>query len=102
MEAVITEIRENGVTEEELNRAKQSVIAQAIYSQDSQQAMARIVGTALMTGRTLKDVQNWPERIQNVTLEAVQDVAKKYLDADRSVTGYLELKAEPAKSGGKS
>jgi hypothetical protein len=32
----------------------------------------------------------------------VQDAAKKYLDADRSVTGYLELKAEPANSGGKS
>jgi zinc protease len=102
MDAVIAEIRENSVTEEELNRAKRSVVAQAIYSQDSQQAMARIVGSALMTGRTLEDVQNWPERIQSVTLEAVQDAAKKYLDADRSVTGYLELKAEPANSGGKS
>jgi zinc protease len=102
MEAVIADIRENGVTEEELNRAKNSVVAQAIYSQDSQQAMARIVGSALMTGQTLEDVQTWPERIQGVTLEAVQEAAKKYLDADRSVTGYLELKAEPAGSGGKS
>ena len=55
-----------------------------------------------MTGRTLEDVQRWPERIQSVTLEAVQDAAKKYLDADRSVTGYLELKAATAKSAGKS
>ncbi|HSG94134.1 MAG TPA: insulinase family protein, partial [Afifellaceae bacterium] len=102
MEAVIAEIRENGVTEEELNRAKQSVIVQAIYSQDSQQEMARIVGSALMTGRTLEDVQTWPERIQGVTLEAVQDAARKYLDVDRSVTGYLELKAGPTDGGGKS
>ncbi|MDH3196454.1 MAG: insulinase family protein, partial [Hyphomicrobiales bacterium] len=102
MDAVIAEIRENSVSEEELNRAKRSVVAQAIYSQDSQQAMARIVGSALMTGRTLEDVQNLPERIQSVTLEAVRNVAKKYLDEDRSVTGYLELKAGPAGSGGKS
>jgi zinc protease len=102
MDAVIAEIRENSVSEEELNRAKRSVVAQAIYSQDSQQAMARIVGSALITGRTLEDVQNWPERIQSVTLQAVQNVAKKYLDEDRSVTGYLELKAGPAGSGGKS
>ncbi len=102
MEAVIAEIRENSVTEEELNRAKQSVVAQAIYSQDSQQAMARIVGSALMTGRTLEDVQTWPERIQSVTLEAVQEAARKYLDADRSVTGYLEPKAAPVNGGGKS
>ena len=102
MEAVIAEIRENGVTDEELNRAKQSVVAQAIYSQDSQQAMARIIGSALMTGRTLEDVQNWPERIQSVTLEAVQNAAKKYLNEDRSVTGYLELKTDTAKSAGKS
>ncbi|TDI54808.1 MAG: insulinase family protein [Alphaproteobacteria bacterium] len=102
MEAVIADIRENGVSEEELNRAKRSIVAQAIYSQDSQQAMARIVGSALMTGQTLEEVQTWPERIQGITLEAVQEAAKKYLDIDRSVTGYLERKAEPASSGGKS
>ncbi len=102
MEAVIAEIRENSVTEEELNRAKQSVVAHAIYSQDSQQAMARIVGSALMTGRTLEEVQTWPQRIQNVTLEAVQAAARKYLDDDRSVTGYLEPEAGPADGKEKS
>ena len=94
MEAVIAEIRDGGITPEELERAKNSSIAQAIYSQDSQQALARIVGTALMTGNTLEDVQNWPARIQAVTAEDVQKVAQKYLDQDRSVTGYLEPKGE--------
>ncbi|MYZ46517.1 insulinase family protein [Rhizobiales bacterium L72] len=90
IETVIARIRENGVTEAELTRAKNATIAQAIYAQDSQQALARIIGTALMTGSTLKDVQNWPARVNAVTAEEVRDVARKYLREDRSATGYLE------------
>jgi zinc protease len=93
MEATIADIRDKGVTAEELERAKRSVLAQAIYSQDSQQALARIVGASLMTGRSLEDVQTWPERIQKVTAEDVRQVARTYLDENRSVTGYLEPKA---------
>jgi zinc protease len=89
---VVAEIREGGITPEELERAKNSSIAQAVYSQDSQQTLARIVGTALMIGSSLEDVQNWPARISAVTAEDVQAVARKYLDEDHSVTGYLEAK----------
>ena len=94
LEEVMAEIRDGGITPEELERAKNASIAQAIYSQDSQQALARIVGTALMTGNSLQDVQDWPARIQAVTAADVQEVAQKYLNQDRAVTGYLEPKAE--------
>ena len=79
MEAIVADIRDNGVTEEELERAKRSAIAQAIYSLDSQTALANIVGRALIVGSTLDDVQNWPSRIQAVTAADVQAVAAKYL-----------------------
>jgi zinc protease len=106
MERVIAEIAENGVSEKELTRAKRSVVAEAIYSQDSQQSMARIVGSALINGRSLDDVQTWPQRIQSVTAEQVRDAAAAYLDPEKSVTGYLEprqKKAEQrASQGGKS
>jgi len=94
IDRVIDEVIEKGVTEEELARAKRSVIANAIYSQDSQQAMARIVGSALVTGKTLEDVQSWPARIQEVTAEDVREAARRYLDIDRSVTGYLLPKSK--------
>jgi zinc protease len=45
-----------------------------------------------MIGSSLEDVQNWPARISAVTAEDVQAVARKYLDEDHSVTGYLEAK----------
>jgi zinc protease len=94
MEEVIAQLQENGVTEEELARAKRSAIAQAIYSLDNQTQLANIVGQALTIGRTLDDVQDWPSRIQAVTAEQVQAVAQKYLQPDASATGYLELEAQ--------
>ncbi|MBZ8133484.1 pitrilysin family protein [Afifella sp. IM 167] len=90
IEASMKKIAENGVSEEELTRAKNSVVADAVYSQDSQQSLARIIGSALAVGRTLEDVQTWPARIQKVTAEDVQKVAERYLDPDKAATGYLE------------
>jgi zinc protease len=95
MDAAIADLQENGVTEEELARAKRSAIAQAIYSLDSQSALANIVGQALTVGRSLEDVQSWPTRIQAVTADEVQAVAKEYLRPENSATGFLE----PEESG---
>ncbi|WP_417666621.1 M16 family metallopeptidase [Roseibium sp.] len=83
----------NGITREELDRAKRSMIADAIYAQDSQQSLARIFGSALATGQSVKDVQNWPSRVQAVTLSDVQAVAQKYLSGD-PVVGELRMKAD--------
>ena len=86
----IENIRENGVTGEELERARRTIIAEALYAQDSQQTMARIFGTALTTGSTIEAVQTWPRRIARVNAEDVRAVARKYLIMKRSVTGYLK------------
>ena len=94
MEAAIEKLQKEGVSEEELARAKRSSIAQAIYSLDNQTALANIVGQALVIGRTLQDVQSWPSRIQAVTAEQVQAVAEKYLQPESSATGYLEPEEE--------
>lgn len=94
MEAAITKIIESGVTGEELADAKNLLIADTIYAIDSQSQLARIFGVALTSGQTVQDVQQWPERIEKVTLEQVQAVAAKYLRIERSVTGLL-LSAEP-------
>ena len=42
-----------------------------------------------MTGSTVDDVRQWPDRIRAVTAQQVQDVAREWLDKKRSVTGYL-------------
>jgi len=89
MDEAIADLLKNGISDEELARAKRSAIAQAIYSLDSQQALANIVGQALAVGQSLESVQNWPARVQAVTKEQVQEVAQKYLRIEASATGYL-------------
>ena len=88
-DAVIADVIAQGVSAEELERAKFRMIADAVYAQDNQVSMARWYGTALMTGATVNDVRRWPERIRAVTAEQVQDAARQWLDKRRSVTGYL-------------
>ncbi len=93
----LADIIKNGVTDKELARAKHSLVASAIYAQDSQQTMARIFGSALASGQTIDDVQNWPAHVEAVTKEDVQRVAKEYLSQD-PVSGYLEPKMEDVSS----
>jgi zinc protease len=89
MDRVIDEVIRNGVTPEELERAKNGEIANLIYQSDSQQSLAHTYGWNLATGRTIADVESKPDRLKAVTREQVQTVAAKYLDRKRSVTGYL-------------
>jgi zinc protease len=89
VDAVIDEIVAKGVTTDEVDRAEQRLVADAIYAQDSQATMARWYGAALATGSTVERVQSWPDRIRQVTADAVNAAAKTWLDKRRSVTGYL-------------
>ena len=94
-DSVIAQVIEQGVTPEELERAKSRLIADAIYAQDNQATMARWYGAALMTGATVDDVRRWPDRIRVVTAGQVQNAAREWLDKRRSVTGYLIKDTSP-------
>lgn len=101
IDAVIAEIIAKGVTPEELKRAKNRLIADSVFAQDSQETLARWYGTALTTGLSVERVKTWHERIRTVTAEQVQEAARKWLDKGRSATGYLikeETKREEKRS----
>lgn len=89
IDAVIAEVLATGISDAELERAKTSLIADAVYAQDSQSRLARTFGAALASGETLASVQEWPDRIAGVTAEQVIAAARKYLVKERSVTGFL-------------
>jgi zinc protease len=89
IDAVVDEVIAKGVTAEEVDLAKNRLIADAVYAQDNQATMARWYGAALTTGSTVESVQSWPDRIRAVTADAVNAAAKTWLDKRRSVTGYL-------------
>ncbi|MXN66157.1 insulinase family protein [Stappia sp. GBMRC 2046] len=87
--AVLQNVIDNGVSGEELERAKKSLLSSTIYAQDNQATMARIFGVALTTGGTVEEVQAWPARLASVSVEDVQAAARKYL-AGSPVTAFLK------------
>ena len=89
IDGVVAELREGGVTQAELDRARGAYLAEFIYTQDSQSRMARHYGWRLATGMTVADVEAWPERLKQVTVDNIRDVARKYLVEKNSVTGIL-------------
>ena len=89
IDAAIAEVVASGVTGEELAGAKRRLLAATVYAEDSASSLANALGTALGTGSTLQEAQDWPTAIDAVTLDQVAAAARKYLDIKRSVTGYL-------------
>jgi len=89
MDAVIAKIAENGITADELQRAKTRLIADVVYAEDNQATMARWYGAALTSGGTVEKVEAWSGKVHAVTADEVRDAARKWLDKQRSVTGYL-------------
>jgi zinc protease len=89
IDTVLDDVIANGLTAEEIERAKNRLIADAVFAQDSQVTLARWYGVALTTGSSVESVATWPDRIRAVTPEAVNAAARAWLDKRRSVTGYL-------------
>ncbi len=96
IDAVLADVVEHGITADELDSAKNRLIADAVYAQDNQATLARWYGAAIACGETVDMVKAWPDRIRAVTADAVQQAARQWLDRRSSVTGYLvqSLKSE--------
>jgi zinc protease len=95
VDSVIADVVAHGITADELDRAKNRLIADAVYAQDNQVTLARWYGSALATGETVDMVRAWPDNIRAVTGDAVQAAARQWLDRRRSVTGYLVKSLQP-------
>jgi zinc protease len=89
MDAVLAEVRDNGVTQAELDRVRNSALADIVYDADNQTNLARTYGWALVTGRTIDDVKSREATLSAVTLDDIKTAAQTYLDIRRSVTGML-------------
>jgi zinc protease len=96
VEEVIARVADHPVDEADLQRARTRLVADAIYAQDNQASLARWYGASLATGLTIEDIARWPERIEAVSAQDVQNAARKWLDKRRAVTGFLLPEAAAA------
>lgn len=89
MDTEIQRVLDEPITKNEVFRATKRLVAEAVYARDSMSGAVRSFGIALTTGRTVEDVEAWPERIAAVTADDIAAAATAVLAPERSVTGRL-------------
>ncbi len=89
VDAELQRLKDEPITDDEVDRATKRLVAEAVYARDSLSSAVRSFGIALTTGRTVDDVEAWPERIESVTAKQINEAAAFVLKAEQSVTGKL-------------
>lgn len=79
----------DAIDDDAIERAKTRLVAETIYSLDSQSSLARIYGSARAIGESFEDVRAWPDVIRAVTRDDLVAAMDAYLIPRRSVTGHL-------------
>lgn len=95
LDRVLAGFLESGPDAADLERVKTRIEAARVYALDSAHGRAYDYGQGLATGLSVEDVAAWPDILASVTAEDVMAAARKVLDREASVTGWL-LPAPPA------
>ena len=85
----IRQVLKDGVTKEEVRAAITRLQRTAIFAKDSVTAPARIIGSALASGRSIHDIEDWPNKISEVVKDDVIAAADWVFRINRSVTAAL-------------
>jgi zinc protease len=87
---LIDEVAKRGVSTEALSRARAQVMASHVFAQDSWEGRAQLMGRLAILGKGAQDYKAFEGRIEAVTSEQIQTVAKNYFSADRWVSLALQ------------
>jgi zinc protease len=96
---IVARVAKEGVSAEELDRAKVQQIAQTVYKRDSFFAQALEIGMLETSGLSFRDVERIPERLKAISAEQVRIVASKYLVDDGLTSALLEPQPLPRAAG---
>jgi len=87
--AVADQFLKEGPTQQELDRAKRSIVAAEIFARDSQMGMAEWYGSMLVGGQSLDYIEGWDERVKAVTAEQVLSAMRKRMTGVQHVDAML-------------
>lgn len=90
LKAEVARIAAEGVSEEELQRARAQLVAGQVYKRDSMFAQAMEIGQLEIVGLTYKAAEPMLDKLQTVTAADVQRVAGQYFGDDTLTVGLLE------------
>ena len=86
----IEKIKQDGVTEEELQRVKAQTVAGRVYQRDSMFYQAMLIGQFETAGLSHQALDTVLEKIKAVTPLQVREVARKYLIDDHLTVAVLD------------
>ena len=89
----LEELKQKGILESELKRIKVRILSDQIYKRDSIFGQAMEIGSTEMAGFSWKDIDYMLEKMQTITPEQVQAVAKKYLVDEGLTIAILDPQA---------
>ena len=81
-------IKEEGVTKQEVERAKAKIRAETAFSRDGSYSIASHLNEAIALG-DWTFYTTYLERVEEVKTEDVQRVSRAYLGEDASTVGYF-------------
>jgi zinc protease len=102
----VREVKETPVSADELERVKAQIRADKVYQQDSIFYQAMQIGMLETVGLSWKDADQYLSRIEAVTAQQVQEVAREYLVENRLTVAELSPQPidpnHPPREGGDS
>lgn len=90
----ISRLQTEPVTQSELNRVLAQAEAAHVFSQDSIQSQANMLGMLVSVGLPASTFDDYVSNLRQVTPEDIQRVANQYLQLDQSTVAILEPSGE--------
>ena len=94
----LEELKQKGILESELKRIKVRILSDQIYKRDSIFGQAMEIGSTEMAGFSWKDIDYMLEKMQTITPDQVQAVAKKYLVDEGLTIAVLDPQARKSET----
>ncbi|MFZ5724288.1 MAG: M16 family metallopeptidase [Pseudomonadota bacterium] len=86
---MISALRDQPPSDEELARVKAQVVAELVYDQDSLSGQAQLIGALASMGYDWRLKDSWADNIRKVTAADVQRVARTWLVDERLTTARI-------------
>lgn len=96
IQAVITDLQNNLMSTDELERVRTTVLADAIYNEDTLNGQAILLGSLEANGLSHTLASQFAEYYQRITPSDIQKVAQKYLTANNMTTLYMQSEQHKA------
>jgi zinc protease len=89
VDEVLAQALQEGITAEELNRAKTLSKSEVIYARDGLQSLAYIIGQLYMIGLDESFFNAWTDKIDAADARSLKEAGAFVLKPEKSVTGWL-------------